>query len=165
MAASQPGRRRVLTTQRAYAHTVALMAAERAARVGARMRERRIELGLSQPQVADRMPVVSVTKDYISRWELGKVEASDSYLEMAAKALETTVSDLMAGPVAERKPKGITPDLKPPDRLKALEELVSSLDEQVRLLRAETATRDAEALQRIEAGFLTIQGFLRPQPR
>lgn len=170
MAASQVGRHKALTTPRVYGLRVALMAAERAGRVGARMRERREELGLTQPQVADRIPVASVTKDYISRWERGKVETSDAYLELAAAALETTIADLMGGPLADRQPKGPTPEPFPNGngleaQVTRLVEAVSALDEQLRLLRAEAATRDAEALKRIEEGFHSIHQALRQQPR
>lgn len=99
----------MLATSRVYALKVALMASERGRKIGARMRERREELGLSQSAVADEFPGASVTKDYISRWELGKVTVSDDYLEQAAEALRTTVADLVAGPVAEREQA--TPDV------------------------------------------------------
>lgn len=128
----------VPATKNVHALRVALMAAQRAARFGARMRERRKELELSQSEVAERIPVASVNKDYISRWERGAVEASDAYLESIASALETTVGDLMAGPLDERPEKGSTPDLLGAgeetqlDRIEAtLQELVAVVDQLV----------------------------------
>lgn len=92
------------------------MAVERAQRIGRRIRERRDELALTQTAVATRIGtsanVNSVTKDYVSRWETGKVDASiGSYMPHIAAALETTEADLMAGPRADREPQGPTPDL------------------------------------------------------
>jgi transcriptional regulator with XRE-family HTH domain len=108
----QPASTNVLTTQRAEGLRVALMAAERAKRIGGRIRERREELGLKQHELATRIGVGSVTKDYVSRWELGKVDVSlGPYMDAIAAALETTEADLMAGPVAERDPGGEAPDL------------------------------------------------------
>lgn len=132
------------TTRNADALRVALMAAQRAERFGARMRERRTELELSQSEVADRIPVPSVNKDYISRWELGKVEPSDAYVEHIAEALDTTVGDLMAGPVADRIEKPPTPDLlgmngSNPNRIDQLDERLEKLTEIVELLAATTA--------------------------
>lgn len=86
------------------------MAAQRAEKIGARMRERREQLGLKQREIADRVPVASVTADYVGRWERGIVEPSAAYLDLIAAALETSVADLMAGPLSERKPQGETPD-------------------------------------------------------
>jgi transcriptional regulator with XRE-family HTH domain len=107
----QPASTNVLTTRHAEALKVAVMAAERARRIGGRIRERRDELGLKQHQLADRVGQ-SVTKDYVSRWERGKTDAAlGPYLEQIAAALDITEADLMAGPVAERESQGEAPDL------------------------------------------------------
>lgn len=99
-------------TRRVDALTVLLVAAQRAKKIGARMRELRDELGLTQTEVAERIGGSSVTKDYISRWERGSKEPSEAYLDQIATALQTTVADLMAGPVSERAAtNGPTPDL------------------------------------------------------
>jgi transcriptional regulator with XRE-family HTH domain len=92
----------VLTTSRAVGLTVAEMAKERAKRIGGRTAERRHELKLTQPDVARRMAFVEVTKDYVSRWERGVNEPSEKYLPALAGALETTIEDLMSGPLADR---------------------------------------------------------------
>lgn len=120
------------------------------------MRERRAELELSQPEVAGRIGITSVTKDYVSRWELGKVDASlGPYLAKIATALETTEADLMAGPTTERPEKGQTPDhpLTPPseareaqlNRIEAdLHRIVSALEARGVLEAVDAADRDPE---------------------
>lgn len=120
------------------------------------MRERREELGLTQPQVADRFPGLSVTKDYISRWERGAVEPGEDYLGLAAEALETTVADLMAGPISERKPKGPTPDLslvpepEPDDRISQLEAQIADLAKALEEFRGQAAASATEVLRRLD---------------
>ena len=96
----------VISTLRADSLTVAFMAKARAKRVGAAMRGRRAALGLTQREVAERIPSPSVTSAYISRWECGAVEPT-GYLDEVAAALETTVADLMAVETPGRE----TPDL------------------------------------------------------
>jgi transcriptional regulator with XRE-family HTH domain len=83
--------------------------AEEARLIGARARERRDELGLSQGEVARRMPGSTQGAD-VSRWERGKHRPQPDALDHLAAALETTVADLIAGPLSERPEKGPTPD-------------------------------------------------------
>lgn len=80
-----------------------------AERIGARMRERRTELGLKQREVADRIAGSTEGKD-VSRWENGKHRPQGDTLDAIATALQTTVDDLYAGPRADREAKP-TPDL------------------------------------------------------
>lgn len=139
----QPAPTYVLTTREADRRRVAAMAVERARRIGRRMRERRDELDLTQTEVAARIgtsaSVSSVTKDYVSRWETGKVDASlGSYMPHIAAALETTETDLMAGPHTDRKPQGPTPallDMAAPanggSQLDRIERLLLDLREQL----------------------------------
>jgi len=91
----------MLTTRCADQPKVLRMATARAQRIGGRIRERREKLGLTQADVAARMGVASVTKDYISRWERGVVEVSEGYLPTLAQALDTTQSDLEVGALIE----------------------------------------------------------------
>lgn len=108
-----PTRHTSPATRRVYALSVQLVAAQRAKKIGARMRERRDELEMTQTEVAEKVGGQSVTKDYVSRWERGATEPSEAYLEQIAAALNTTVADLMAGPAAARDTatNGSTPDL------------------------------------------------------
>jgi transcriptional regulator with XRE-family HTH domain len=78
--------------------------ADETERIGKRMRERRKELRgekgeLSQREAAERMPGTVQGSEW-SRWERGKHRPSD--LDDVAKALGTSVADLVAGPLAER---------------------------------------------------------------
>ena len=82
--------------------------AEEAEKFGARMRERRMELHLTQREVADRVEGKTEGKD-ISRYERGEHLPGPDTRTAVARALETDVADLYAGPLAERK-RGPTPD-------------------------------------------------------
>jgi transcriptional regulator with XRE-family HTH domain len=100
---SQAMPRRLSTTNHAARLRFQLMAVEMAERVGARMRERREELGLTQAKVAEKID--GVTPDQISRWERGKHMPRD--LKPVADALEVTESYFYA-PAPD---KTETPDL------------------------------------------------------
>jgi transcriptional regulator with XRE-family HTH domain len=80
------------------------MAVEIAERIGARMRERREELGLTQAEVARRIEG-KTTSDQVSRWERGKHQPND--LGPIARVLEVDVSYFYA----PRPETDETPDL------------------------------------------------------
>lgn len=84
--------------------------AEHVERMGRRIKERRLELGLKQIELA-RQISDSVDSSQISRWERGKHDPSSDHKEALAAALDTTVGDLMAGPEAERETTDETPNL------------------------------------------------------
>lgn len=99
---------------------LALVAVQYREQVGEALRARRTELGLTQPQVADRVEDYLREHDKredgkpfdaqnISRWERGKNLATTDNLEAVAHALETTPGELLARVHASEKPK--TPDL------------------------------------------------------
>lgn len=92
--------------------TLADVAKEQAARVGRRIRERRDELGLTQAEVAARMVDSPSTNDQqVSKWERGEHRPNDDNLEILAQALETTLADLVSGPLGERDGRpAATPD-------------------------------------------------------
>lgn len=142
----------MLTTRKVDARKVAWMAAERARKIGERAKERRLEMGLSQSAVAAKIGGASVTKDYISRWELGKVEVSEGYLDDLATALQTTIEDLMAGPVSERSDgQPATPDLigqmnGERDQLDRIEALLIEIHAALVSRTPEAALDEAEAL-------------------
>lgn len=83
--------------------------AEEAERLGARMRERRKELGLTQREVADLIPGNTEGKD-VSRWENGRHRPQGDTLTHIAEALRTDLADLYAGPAADREEQGPAPD-------------------------------------------------------
>lgn len=67
------------------------MASQHAARIGARIRERREEVGLTQGQLARQIPG-SVDVNQISRWERGVHRPHDDTLAQMAEALDVDVS-------------------------------------------------------------------------
>lgn len=59
---------------------------------GDRLRRRRLDLGISQEELASQLQTV---QNHISRLETGKVEPSTDMLERLSKALNTSVDYLM----------------------------------------------------------------------
>ncbi len=146
----------MLTTNRVQSLSVALMAAEHLRRLAGRIKERRLELELSQDELARRIGG-KTTGTYVSRWERGANEPSD--LDAVADALETTVADLASGPVAERKPKPVeAPDLlgtlNGPDRLTLIEAKLDCLLRWAGVdpLVVEQETDEADTLRRRRTG-------------
>lgn len=100
------------------------MALEHIERQGRRIRERRVELGLTQEQIAERMQAAWAEQhpsedadrtrgQMVSDWERAANAPSPGKLELLASALDTNVADLMAGPLDERgkSESGETPDV------------------------------------------------------
>lgn len=85
------------------------MASEQAQKIGARIRERRRELGMTQAEIASAFPSEKVTSTYVSRWERGEHRPADDSLDRLAEILQTTVADLISGPKEGRDRE--TPDL------------------------------------------------------
>lgn len=83
------------------------MAKEHAERIGKRLRKRRLELGLNQREVADRMKNPAVSNQHVSNWERGVYKPSDENLSDIAQALEL---DGVAYFYAD-EPRTDTPDL------------------------------------------------------
>jgi transcriptional regulator with XRE-family HTH domain len=80
------------------------MAAEYLAAMGAKIRERREELGMTQDEVAREMPG-KVTGNRVSLWERGRHRPHDDSLEALARVLRVPVSYFMAS----APDKGATP--------------------------------------------------------
>ncbi len=76
--------------------------AEEAELIGGRIRELRENAGLTQRELAEKMEGHAEGKD-ISRWENGKHVPEASNLKALANALETTIADLRAGRLADRR--------------------------------------------------------------
>lgn len=129
--------------------------AEEAELVGGRMRERRLELKLKQREVAERIPGNVEGKD-VSRWENGHHRPHSDTLSHIATALETTVADLLSGPMADRQERGPAPDpfATSPD----------SESETVRELRSEIAALRTELLAEIGKVREAQEALLRHQP-
>lgn len=84
-----------------------LMAEEQIQRLGRAIRKRREDLELSMPQLAAKLPVDPKT---IERWELAKTGGAMDNLSQIAKALNTTVDDLLAQSL-KRPEQSETPDV------------------------------------------------------
>jgi transcriptional regulator with XRE-family HTH domain len=122
--------------------------------IGGRMRERREELGLKQREVADRIAGKTEGKD-VSRWENAHHRPNSDTLGRIAEALETTVADLYAGPVADRKPQGETPDLMShldggSPALNRIEVMFQELHERLEAIEAGQGAIVAEILAALE---------------
>lgn len=82
-----------------------LVAAEHVERIGARIRKRREELGLSRGKLVEKMQG-KVTENDLYRWERGQHRPSDDTLSDLAKALEVDVSYFLV-----EEPEAATADL------------------------------------------------------
>lgn len=83
------------------------MAAEYLQRMGARMAQRRRELGLTQEEVARQLPG-TIAGGQVSKWERGLHRPKDDVLEAVARVLDVDVSYFLAAPAEKRNG---TPDL------------------------------------------------------
>lgn len=106
MAASVKPATKFVTTDRLHALRFQLMAGELAQQIGARIRQRREELGLKQGELAARFDSDAINNQRISDWERGVHRPSDRYMEQLAVALEKDVSWFYSGDAV-----GQTPDL------------------------------------------------------
>lgn len=113
------------------------MAGEVALRFGQRARQRRLELGLKQREVAERMGG-AVTKQHISDWERGYNEPSDRYKLQLVEAL--AVPDVSWFYEAPNAP---TPDVLAGRGGSQLDRIEANIDEILRLLRGEDETTAA----------------------
>lgn len=110
---------------------------EEARRIGQLIAELRLALGMSQQDLAN---AVGVGVSTVSRWERGLHEGYASNVRQLAKVLKVSPGVL----------RPVDPDIE--TQLDQVQRSVSSLEEQVRLLRGETAARDAEVLKRLDEG-------------
>lgn len=129
--------------------------AREAEAIGARMRELREGMDLTQREFANRLPGKTEGKD-VSRWENGKHRPSPDTLGHIADALNTTVADLHAGPSVDRAAKGPTPDPFATARGEA--ESLADLSRQVASLRS-------ELIAEIAALSTAVEGLRTPQRR
>lgn len=65
-----------------------LVASDMSRRIGLRIRQRRVEMGLTQKQVAVRMATPDLDKQRLSDWERGHNKPSERYLKELVAALE-----------------------------------------------------------------------------
>jgi len=68
------------------------MAGEQAKRIGARIAQRRVEMGLNQRELAARLPSDAVNNQRVSDWERGVHKPNEQYLEQLAEALDVDLA-------------------------------------------------------------------------
>lgn len=140
------------TTNRVALLRFALQMAELKKMIGGRMRELRLERQKLDPKWTQdfvaRQIEPMLTGTQVSRWERGETKPGDDRLEKIAEVFTTTVSDLYAGPMADRKPekKGDLSQLDGADPMAA----IRALSEAVEKLRVDLAATRHELLSEIE---------------
>lgn len=123
MTASVKSASSFVMTDRVAALRLQPMATELAQRVGERIRARREELGLSQRQVADRMPD-AVSNQHVSNWERAVNQPSPRYLPKLAEALEVDIGYFHIAPAS-------APAIETPDPFDATPKWASRLEGKV----------------------------------
>jgi transcriptional regulator with XRE-family HTH domain len=128
MAASASSPSKVPMTDRLAALRLQVVATEMSVRIGNRIRQRREELGIkTQRELANLIPIDSVTNQTVNKWEKGVHEPGPQYKMLLAQALQVDVAYFIA-----EEPQGATPNPFPPanggdDRLDRIEAAVSEL--------------------------------------
>jgi transcriptional regulator with XRE-family HTH domain len=149
-------RRYVAGTSRGPQRAATLLAQMADLERGARISELREQRHFTQSVVAER---VGVTLRGYQEWEAGGGIQWENAKKLA-KVLGTTPDILMSGP-----PPAM-PDIAPDrEQLNRIEAALADVNEQVRLLRAETAVRDAEVLKQIAELQRPTPGSQRRQQR
>jgi transcriptional regulator with XRE-family HTH domain len=129
-----------------------LMAAEFVQRMGARIAQRRNELGLSQVDVARALPG-KVDGSQVSRWERGLHKPGDDTLERLGVILEVPVSYFMT----PEPDQASTPDLfagtdgTADERLDRIEAALTTMLGHVENLAARAQEQRGELMDRLEA--------------
>jgi transcriptional regulator with XRE-family HTH domain len=118
--------------------------------VGQAIRRRRLALGLTQDDLADRIGVKGQT---VSRWERGANLGTEENLESVAQALETTLTALMA---EIKAPADGSPRT---GRISQLDRIEAKLDE---LLEASRSREVLDAVEKIARGLADSE--LEPPP-
>lgn len=106
------------------------MAGEQATRIGARIRERRKELGLeTQRELADLIDVPTINNQVVSNWERGVARPSDENMQRLATALKVEQAYFYAEPEPRESPDlmgALTqPDVR--DQLDRIEAMLRAL--------------------------------------
>ena len=65
------------------------------AAIGARIRRRRVEMGLTQEQLAEH---VMVTRQAVSRWENGETQPNTDTLKLLSKEFDVSINTLLGSP-------------------------------------------------------------------
>lgn len=121
------------TKSRLDALRLRLMASEMAEQIGERIRQRRMQLGLKQRELADLLNEPAIDNQRISDWERGVNKPSERYMQSLARALERDVAWFYGSG------KGPTPDL----------------------MAGNGNSEREERLERIEAELAAVRGLLQ----
>lgn len=143
-----------------------IVAGEMAERIGARIKQRRLELGLNQRELADRIGIDSVDNQRISDWERAVNKPSERYLNAVADALERSVSWFYETDKRETPDLMTTVNGTNPDRLARIEKMLEAAEQQRQDLRAQieqqnenlaTQTKILEQIKAAVAGVPTSE--------
>lgn len=153
----QTAQRRMPSTSRTDLLRLQLQMSEEARRIGGRIRELRKALPgePSQATMAAKLPG-NVQGAEWSRWETGRHRPHSERLEEIAGLLSTSVADLIAGPVEDRKPKAETPD--------PFASPLEATDDELRQVLARVAERQAELLSKVDQVLAEQERLRRQQP-
>jgi transcriptional regulator with XRE-family HTH domain len=153
MAASTVAEQMLWTSSTQVASFLRLVTAHEdaeAKRIGKLIAQLRLKQGWSQQDLAAELEMHVST---VSRWEVGKHEGYAKNVRKLAKALKVKPSVL----------RPTEPEFE--TQLDRVAGQLSELDEQVRLMRAEIAARDAEVLKRLDEGLPPTRRTRRQPPQ
>lgn len=141
------------------------MASQLAPLVGRNIARARKEQGkYNQRQLAEELrrlePQYAPANTSVSEWERGVRKPSDRYMNLLAQVLEKPVDWFLRDHDQPMETPTIEEVLPVPEFAQVMES-IKTLGNEVRLLRAEAAERDAEALKRIAA----LRRAIRPPRR
>lgn len=127
------------------------MASERAKAVGDRIKQRRMELQLTQEELAQMTPSLTVTGNVISRWERGRNRPSHQYMEELAGALGVSSAWLLFG--QSESPAAAAPaNDQLLERLAAIEQRLDSLTHLGDISKSMASLIEVLSVPRDEAG-------------
>lgn len=125
--------------------------------VGLRLRELRESRNMSQEDAAH---LVGVAVKTWHNWESGKRTPYESNWQRIADSFDVNVQPIRGTP-----PSPLSLGDEPDVQVERLAEMVKGLDDQVRLLQVQLATRDAEVLTRLEEVHRAIRDLQGPPPQ
>ena len=143
-------------TRKSAAVSVLLAMEQQRKEAGQRVRQLREQRQWTAEDLAHHAGLAVKT---ISRFENGRHEGRQTTVRKIAKALDVSEQEITGPPPA---PLGLGHNGSVPselaDLLAATQDRLASVEEELRLLRAESAAADAEVLARIEAVHRAIEG-------
>jgi transcriptional regulator with XRE-family HTH domain len=168
MATSARARIETPITERVERLRLQLVAGQLAEQMAARIRRRRMELGLNQRELAERIPSATVSNQTVSLWERAVNQPTGRNLDMLVEALEVDHAYLYERQQDKSRPtpnlmavmsdesqldrieKMLESVLKRLDALERLPDQLADLEERNRRLQADLELFAAEARRQIE---------------